>query len=198
MKRLEELTTLAARCNSMSAIEDLNAAYVNFITNIEPGDIVAIAEAFDQIKKRAEAAEKERDRRIADYKRLIDQHMPRTIDGCDEGWSRVIEAHELQTKLEAAEAKLAELEKQEAAGKFAFEPLAERYHHIKHGEAQHMEPKLPLVKLFTRPAPAINLADFVPKKLTHQMGDYPVNTASINSWNACVDAILRNIEEQTK
>lgn len=41
-------------------------------------------------------------------------------------------------------------------------------------------------------------AELVPKKLTHQMGDYPVQEAAINSWNACVDAILRNIEEANK
>lgn len=42
------------------------------------------------------------------------------------------------------------LEKQKPVGKFVFEPMGERWHHIKHGEAQHAEPKLQLVKLFTR------------------------------------------------
>lgn len=36
-------------------------------------------------------------------------------------------------------------------GKFVFEPSGERWHHIKHGEYQHTEPKLKLVKLFTAP-----------------------------------------------
>lgn len=36
-------------------------------------------------------------------------------------------------------------------GKFVFEPSGERWHHIKHGEHQHTEPKLKLVKLFTAP-----------------------------------------------
>lgn len=36
-------------------------------------------------------------------------------------------------------------------GKFVFEPSGERWHHIKHGEHQHAEPKLKLVKLFTAP-----------------------------------------------
>lgn len=101
----------------------------------------------------------------------------------------------LLTRAEAAEAKLAELEKQEAAGKFAFEPLAERYHHIKHGEAQHMEPKLPLVKLFTRPATAINLAELVPDGrdlvAEKQNGFYE----RAIGWNECCAATLRNIEE---
>lgn len=31
----------------------------------------------------------------------------------------------------------------------------------------------------------------LPKELTHQMGDFPINTASINSWNACIDEVKR-------
>jgi len=34
------------------------------------------------------------------------------------------------------------------AGKFMFEELAQRWHHIKHGEAQFTEPRLPMVKLY--------------------------------------------------
>lgn len=122
--------------------------------------------------------------------------------------------HYLIQRAEAAEAKLAELEKQEAAGKFAFEPLAERYHHIKHGEAQHMEPKLPLVKLFTRPAPAINLAELVPDR--EESRRIFENSCHINNernphhpdfylhlpvrekwdaWEACRAAIIRKIDE---
>ena len=39
------------------------------------------------------------------YEHLIEQHMPRTGHGCEEGWSRVVEARELQaenTELKAA------------------------------------------------------------------------------------------------
>lgn len=32
------------------------------------------------------------------YKHLIEQHMPRTGHGCEEGWSRVVEARELQAE----------------------------------------------------------------------------------------------------
>lgn len=67
-------------------------------------------------------------------------------------------------RAETAEARLAELQKQKPAGKFAFEPVGGRWHHIKHGEAQDTEPKLPLVKLFTHPAPAINLAEMAAQK----------------------------------
>lgn len=33
-------------------------------------------------------------------------------------------------------------------GKFMFEELDQRWHHIKHGEAQLTEPRLPMVKLY--------------------------------------------------
>lgn len=33
-------------------------------------------------------------------------------------------------------------------GKFMFEACGQRWHHIKHGEAQYAEPRLPMVKLY--------------------------------------------------
>lgn len=41
-------------------------------------------------------AENERWRQ--NYEHLIEQHMPRTGHGCEEGWSRVVEARELQAE----------------------------------------------------------------------------------------------------
>lgn len=43
-------------------------------------------------------AENERWRR--NYEHLIEQHMPRTGHGCEEGWSRVVEARELQAQVD--------------------------------------------------------------------------------------------------
>lgn len=40
-------------------------------------------------------AERERVRWQQNYEHLIEQHMPRTGHGCEEGWSRVVEAREL-------------------------------------------------------------------------------------------------------
>lgn len=45
-------------------------------------------------------AERERDRWQQNYEHLIEQHMPRTGHGCEEGWSRVVEARELQVENE--------------------------------------------------------------------------------------------------
>ena len=41
------------------------------------------------------------------------------------------------------------LQAPKAVGKFMLEPLEERWHHIKHGEAQRTEPKFPMVKLYS-------------------------------------------------
>ncbi|QZA71140.1 hypothetical protein AH01_22 [Pantoea phage AH01] len=127
-------------------------------------------------QQRAEAAEKERDRRIADYKHLVEQHMPRTSDGCGEGWSRVIEARELQVKLEAAEAKLAELEKQNP-----------KLEYIRRLETE-------LAQLRARPAHAADLTELVPSEWGERAYD-DKDIGYESGWNDCRAGMLRNIEE---
>ena len=83
---------------------------------VDENGVYVLYEDYAAMKQRAEAAEAENARLTRNYKHIIEQHMPRTSDGCDKGWTRVIEAHELQAKLEAAEAKLAELVPPEADG----------------------------------------------------------------------------------
>lgn len=90
------------------------------------------------------------------------------------------------------------LEKQKPVGKFVFEPMGERWHHIKHGEAQHAEPKLQLVKLFTHPAPTADLAELVPDELTPKQASRSYGGEVVgyrDGWNACRAAILRNIAQ---
>lgn len=60
-------------------------------------------------------------------------------------WKMAGELSEAQAELTALKGE------QVPVGKFVFEPSGERWHHIKHGEHQHAEPKLKLVKLFTQP-----------------------------------------------
>lgn len=43
------------------------------------------------------------------YDHLVEQHMPRTGDGCDAGWSRVVEANELQAQVDRLTAENQEL-----------------------------------------------------------------------------------------
>lgn len=52
-------------------------------------------------------AENERWRQ--NYEHLMEQHMPRTGHGCEEGWSRVVEARELQAEVDQLKAENAEL-----------------------------------------------------------------------------------------
>lgn len=161
----------------------------DYLELCSPANIIAIAEAF----------------------RALQQEVKKNLDGAL-AWQR---------RAEAAEAKLADLSKQEPVlyalrfknsrgepeklinenclfrdrEKAAAYGLGGNYVIQESGRIEWVpNPSLnpEVIPLFTRPAPA---AELVPKKLTHQMGDYPVQEAAINSWNACVDAILRNIEE---
>ena len=52
--------------------------------------------------------------------------------------------------------------------------------------------------LFTRPAPAINLAELVPPRLEEKDTDYQTLRDEKRGYNACLDDILRNIEEANK
>ena len=54
----------------------------------------------------------ENERWSQNYEHLIVQHMPRTGDGCQEGWSRVVEARELQAQVDQLKAENAELKAQ--------------------------------------------------------------------------------------
>jgi len=116
--------------------------------------IQALRDDVRQWQQRAEAAEAESARLTRNYKHIIEQHMPRTSDGCDKGWTRVIEAHELQAKLEAAEAKLAELAKQKPYG--YINPMADDTVQKEFGWGGFVTP------VFTQPVPAADLAALVP------------------------------------
>lgn len=126
---------------------DVPANVCRYIQQADPETILAIAEAFDQMKQRAEAAEAI----VADVEEVIGLLAERE-------WAEHCTKTDTGKRLEEAitelhnEAAPDEVDNQQAVGKFAFEPIGERWHHIKHGEAQHTEPKLPLVKLFSQPA----------------------------------------------
>lgn len=51
----------------------------------------------------------ELERKCQAYDHLVEQHMPRTGDGCDAGWSRVVEANELQAQVDRLTAENQEL-----------------------------------------------------------------------------------------
>jgi len=115
---------------------------------------------------------------------------------------------EQQQKLDAAEAKLAELEKQEPAGKWIVRhsPTEDGYDRFSFASWRGKEPKNN-TELFTRPAPAISLVDLVPDDISGKSLSFIADkfqTSASNAqfilvgWNGCRAAILRNIEEKSK
>ncbi|MDU4128676.1 hypothetical protein [Pantoea sp.] len=170
-------------------------------------DLQTISEIRDEfwaMKHRAEAAEAESARLTRNYKHIIEQHMPRSSDGCDKGWTRVIEARELQAKLEAAEAKLAELAKQEPVAIVARQDPVLLWEWTKLGKRSDTPDGM---YLYARPAPAADLAALVPVTIPKNVfnviydecGGFVETTANAQHiWEYCRAAILHNIEEKSK
>lgn len=126
----------------------------------------------------------------------------------------------LEQRAEAAEAKLAELEKQAseqkpfmygimtASGDAHFEDfcvssdpgLLEDVIWEWNNTMADNEPKNRVVALFTRPAPAINLAELVPerKPVPESGSSFESAINWCEGFNACRAAILRNIEEDSE
>lgn len=109
----------------------------------------------------------------------------------------------LEQRAEAAEAKLAELEKQE--------PVAWLVLNSNEGYVERNPDVVAFLEgsgltkckpLFTRPSPAINLAEMVPEERSYAHYIDSSNFMTMHEalrlateWNACRAAILRNIEE---
>lgn len=105
----------------------------------------------------------------------------------------------LEQRAEEAEAKLAELERQE--------PVAYSWRSFKKAQLTRTMPeswKQPrdIKPLFTRPAPAINLAEMVPEERSYahyiDSGTFMTMHEALRlatEWNYCRAAMLRNIEE---
>lgn len=108
---------------------------------------------------------------------------------------------EPEQRAEAAEAKLAELANQPPVAYTDAEELdimqkgtyADMF---KPCDEYKSDPKW--IPLFTRAAPAADLADLVPDELTTDGIITMHECGVVEGWNACRTATLRNIEEQTK
>lgn len=111
----------------------------------------------------------------------------------------------LEQRAEAAEAKLAELERQEPVAWLNTREGDQAWPCVfiaKEKAANNREwvtlaPWVKTQPLFTRPAPAINIAELVPgeKSTDVDYAYYPLTKACHEGWNACRAAILRKIEE---
>ena len=75
---------------------------------------------------------------------------------------------------------------------------------IDRGDAEHDANQAEgfVIELFTRPAPAVSLAELVPEKYNRDAADYDEDSLPdimfANGFDACRAAILRNIEEANK
>lgn len=136
----------------------------------------------------------------------VDVREVRTPDDAQEEINKIRDAvtgrlASLMQRAEAAEAKLAELEQQEPvayvhpaylqAGALGFDASVGRL-----APAQ--------IPLFTRPAPAVDLADLLPpkKELVSDTKNLQACEWGFHlqdeGWNKCIDAVIKNIEARKK
>lgn len=165
MKELNELAYRAKgylRTKAESQPEQINASC---------DDILAIFEAFRALDRRAEAAEVEK-------------------AGAEERCRMMFDAkNHWADRAREAEAKLAELEKQE--------PIAHAWDVPKYPGSDRKVTELCSPKhkdaypVYARPVPAVSLAELVPdaERIHNEFDDWR------EGWNACRAAILRKIEE---
>ena len=137
---------------------------------------------------------------IKQLERLAAEHADQFIASMMVSTKSIIDmaefVRELEQNAEAAEAKLADEKKinsklrDDRAGLSrecnGFEAKLKDQNELIHSLQE-------TVYRYSGPAPAVNLADLVPQKMTnpHQIA------AEGTGWNDCIDAIIRNIEEAT-
>lgn len=155
--------------NALERLAKINAENWEPVTQAETKEILAIADAYWDMKRRAEAAEA----KLA------------AARGVKKSW---------QERAWKAEEKLAELEKHQPMAYRWESPVNGKicYDGIK-PLGVISQP------LYLRPAPAINLAELVPEEKSTDIdyAYYPLTKARHEGWNSFRSAILRNIEEKT-
>lgn len=170
MEKLNELVELA---NKASVAGQGSPEMIDFRVVANPDAIIAIAEAFRALEKgQCGSALFEREEH---HVSVVSELIKRNAD--------------LERRAEAAEGwvKTAERTMDYQAG--VITELGIR--------AEAAEAKLAEIPLFTRPAPAINLAELVPdERFCYHESDYDDGHAY--GWNACRAEILRSIEEASK
>lgn len=170
-------------------------AVASLMDGVNPHHILAIAEAFQALEQRAEAAEatiKQQDELILSYQETIRQQTEKLAEEKRINSKLREDRAGLSRECNAFEAKLDELAKQEAV---AFVNAPRKAKMLYAGE------RLPVdTNLYARPAPAVSLAELVPDKKSTDIdyAYYPLTKARHEGYNECVDDILRNIEESKK
>lgn len=167
------------KLNALERSAKWNADNFEPVTVAGTKDILAIAEAFRELEQRAEAAE-------TVLERESDIHIDTAAS-----------MREWRLRAEAAEAQLAELAKQKAAGFVNAPGKAKLFYH---GEGLPVD-----TRLFTSAAPAAVPVDLVPtaipkdvyKVIYDECGGFVDTTANAQHiWAYCRMTILRQLEER--
>lgn len=145
-----------------------------------------IAEAFRALKQRAEAAESENSYMGGGARYWHDEYCA--------------QQKRLVAKIVDLEAKLTELEKQDAGGNPVL-LYADSYRTMAKSGVTAIpiwsvitDLERNISPLFTRPLPSVSLAELVPEeRFRYQESDY--DDGHTNGWNACRAEMLRKIEE---
>lgn len=222
MKDLNALVELAKKAEH-SEIYSMSPGQLSDLTGIDesvgslieacrPENILAIAEAILALEQRAEAAESlsaeaaikcvgyaEANRVSLERAEAAEAQVEAEIANHRKHAASLINQRgELRKRAEVAEAKLAELEKQEPVAWIFEDELPENYPY----DAMFPYSKVEVVRMFPvfGPAPAINLAELV-KKVMPAYADnnieefYGCSDDFCVGWNHHAAAILRRIEE---
>lgn len=212
-------------CSAGGCDKSHNAA---FIAAANPAAILAIAEAFraleqqlsevrqynfeyaqreQELEQRAEAAEASL-KLSNEHAEKFEREMYLMMDKAEAAEAKRATAERaidnLDAERSAMRAKLTELEKQEPVGTVSISMDWNTHRNI---ATVNMRPDLVVAEmkngyeLFTRPTPAVSLAELVPDEMTLDSDTGAVTESghvqAVKWWNACRTAILRNIEEQS-
>lgn len=197
MKELNELVGLAVAYENAETRKEAFEIVERFNDSCGFKSIIEIDKAFRELEKRAEAAEAENSYMGGGARYWHDEYCA--------------QQHRLVAKVVATEAKLAELEKQEPVGK-QYRVSAKGNNsatgwslwHDGDGEQYRNSYDVQVRNVFTRPAPAVNLAELVPEEITSALSEKMIDicdgfevgdSGAKEIWKACRANIMRNIEE---
>lgn len=123
----------------------------------------------------------------------------RQTEGMIDAISHFLNVSGWKQRAEAAEEKLAELDKQDPYA-YAYRFKGKQGLSFRKLDIDKCDSRI--MPLFTRPVPAINLAEMVPDEIPtshiYHGGNGAFNAGKEAGWNACRAAILSNIEEKSK
>lgn len=200
MEKLSELVAMAERADAVG----------NLMDSVNPHDILAIAEALRAAETEAEDTDKTM-RAYGDQLVKVTSELVSAQEKIAVQCAEVCKANALiddlraerdllqrlagerGNRLETAEGKLAELAKKELVGYHSDDARAVFC------VCPYADGKI-CVPVYSRPAPAVDLAELVPDEMTIDIDTGTVTESghvqAVKWWNACRAEVLRNIEDK--